>query len=348
MKKIYVVLVFLLIAALLITGCSPSQNSVQENTAGEGTSYDSEKDAAAGDGYAEKPEAMPAEEPAYDAPAAPEEGIGSDVIVGEDNGSSYDPDSVLQPSVNRKIIYHGTIEANTKEFKRDCDMIKSRLLDMGGYVESSFIKGKEPVDWQDTGRVAQMILRVPSKRFDEFITMLEGVGQNTYSSVSGEDISLHYFDRETKLKTLRNRQSRLEEMLKDPAYKLEAIIQLEQELAEVSYEIQTLETELRTYDSLVDFSKVEITLYEVMEIKTVTTPAEEDLGTRISNGFFSVLNALADFGEGLLIFFAAGSPIIIPIAVIVVLIIILVKRSKKRRAKALAASQAAYEKENRQ
>jgi hypothetical protein len=129
---------------------------------------------------------------------------------------------------------------------------------------------------------------------------------------------------------MRNRQSRLEEMLKNPAYTLDSIIQLEKELADVSYQIQMLETNLRTYDSLVDFSTINITLYEVAEITTVL-PAKEDLGTRISNGFFSVLNTLSDIGEGLLVFFVSGSPIIVPLVVIIVLIILLVKRSRKKR-----------------
>lgn len=352
MKRIYTVFVLLMIAAVALAGCSSAPQYLDNRLDGEGLRQDvaADKPAYAGD-------AMPNPEPVYEAAetpqesAAPEEeweGVSDSEVMGGE-GASYIKDSMLQPSVNRKVIYSGTIEANTKEFKKDCDMIKSRLLDIGGYVESSYIEGTEPKDWQDSGRLAQMTLRVPNKRFDEFIQMLEGVGQNLNSSVNGEDISLQYFDRETKLKTLRNRQSRLEEMLKDPAYKLEAIIELEREHADVSYEIQMLETEIRTYDSLVDFSTVRVTLHEVMEIKAVTTPEEQDLGTRISNGFYSVLNSLADFGEDLIVFFASAAIIIVPIAAIVIIVIILAKRSGKRRAKAMAAAQANYyERENKQ
>ena len=60
------------------------------------------------------------------------------------------------------------------------------------------------------------------------------------------------------------------------------------------------------------------------------------MGTRISNGFYSVLNALSDFGEFLLIFLIAGAPILLILGAIAILIVVLVKQSRKRRAKKAA------------
>lgn len=331
MKKFNKFFVFLLIAAFLFAGCSSAApDRAQSNSGSDGSYYESESVA--------KGEAAP-QAPAYEAPAAePQEGIADSSIPGSGDGTGMDTVSILQPGVNRKIVYTGNIEANTKEFLKDCDMIESRLKEVGGYIENSEISGKPPKEWNDQGRYARMTLRVPSKNFDAFITMLKGIGQNLRTNVYGEDISLQYFDLETKISTLRNRQSRLEEMLKDPAYKLEAIIELERDLAQVSYEIQMLETNRRNYDSLVDFSTIHITLYEVVEFKEITTP-EDDLGTRISNGFFAVLNAVASFGEALIIFFAAGSPVLVPLGIIAIVTIVLVKRSKKRKAKAVQDTQ---------
>jgi hypothetical protein len=314
MKRIYAVVALVLIAAMIFTGCSSAAPTKNE-------SYDT--------GKAE----TPAEAPAAEMPVpAPQEGITDSDVLGSDGKTGADTSelSILEPGVNRKVIYNGTIEANTKEFDKDYENIMNQLRTVGGYLQSSNIYGSKPEDWQDEGRQAQLVLRVPNDKFDEFITMLKGLGQNLTTSTSGEDISLQYYDTETKLGTLRNRQSRLEEMLKNPAYTLDSIIQLEKELADVTYEIQMLETNLRTYDSLIDFSTINITLHEVMEIKAIT-PAKEDLGTRMSSGLFSVLNALADFGEGLLVFFVSGSPVIVPLAAVIVLIIMLVRRSHKKR-----------------
>lgn len=316
MKKIIIVVAVLLSLAIF-AGCGTAAPT--QYARGENGSY--EYDKSAGEAA---PSFVPAEKPAV----AEDSGLADTNIVGGIQGAAPG-DSILQPSVNRKIVYNGTIEANTKEFDGDCDMILTTLQEFGGYVESSYISGTKPEEWNDKGREARMTLRVPSKKFDMFISLLKGVGQNISSSVSGQDISLQYYDSETQLTMLENRKTRLEEMLKNPAYTLDSIIELERELSDVSYKIQMLETNIRTYDSLVDFSTINVTLHEVMEIKEIT-PAKDDLGMRISNGFFSALNGLVDFGEWLIVFVVSTWPILIILGLIIFLIVFFVKRSNKR------------------
>ncbi len=320
-KLIYVFIAIALTFGLIFTGCASQQTQ------------DAEQGYAQSEMLAEAPETAPdMDNSAYDMDdEEARDGIAGEAMPEEDTGSAtgLDQQSILEPSVDRKIVYTGNIEARTKNFDEDYDMILSKLVEAGGYVQNSYINGTKPEDWQDPGRYAQITLRIPSKNFDSFITMLKGIGENLSTSISGDDISLQYYDTETRLKTLRIREERLQELL-DKAAELEDIIELERELADVSYQIQMYETDLRNYDSLVDFSTINISLYEVNEISGVTQ-GEDDLGTRISNGFFSVLNALADFGEGFLIFIIAGSPVLVPLAIIIILIIVLVKRSKKKR-----------------
>ncbi len=327
MKKILIVaavILFIAVFASCAGAPAPSPDVYGRSEYDKG--YDGETTLAA-------PAAAPAEAPdhyAYDEKTeAQSRGITDSSVIGGIQGTGPG-DSVLQPSVNRKIVYNGSIEANTKEFDKDCDAILSTLQTFGGYVENSYIRGTKPEEWNDEGRDAQMTLRVPNSKFDSFILMLKGVGQNVSSSVSGQDISLQYYDTQTHLTMLENRKTRLEEMLKNPAYTLDSIIELERELSDVSYQIQMYETNLRTYDSLVDFSTINVTLHEVMEIKEVT-PAKEDLGSRISDGFYSALNGLVHFGEDVLVFLAASWPVLVILIVAIFLIIFFVKRSNKKR-----------------
>ena len=319
-KSLYIVIAALFMAIFLFAGCA-----TQDRT--ESTSDSAEY-------YADMEVAeAPAADGAYEEEYAKAD---TDDVAGtnSDTGSDIDIEdtaSILEPGVDRKIIYSGYIQAQTKNFDADYDNIINSLKTAGGYVENSYIYGTEPEDWQDSGRSAELTVRIPSSQFDTFMEMLKGLGDNISSSVSGQDISLQYFDAETHLATLRVREERLMELLEQAAG-LEDIIELERELADVSYEIQMYETELRNYDSLIDYSTVTITLQEVNEITRVTA-SDESLGTRIQNGFFSVLNVLADIGEGLLIFLLAGSPILVPMALIAILIIVLVKRHQKKHPK---------------
>ncbi len=315
-KRLTVFLAILIALVMVVAGCSMAA----------APEYDYNSDS----GYYGKAEVV--EEPAAPEAASveveSEEGASTQDQSANGGGLNYEG-SVLQPGVDRKIIFYGYFEMRSKEFDADYNTLLENIKEMGGYIEESSMSGTKPEDWRDAGRHASLVLRVPSKNFDKFVGKLGQLGETVSSSINGTDVSLEYFDTETKLKTLRTREKRLLELL-EKAAGLEDIIKLEQELANVSYEIQMLETQLRDYDSLIDYSKVTIEFIEVNQVEEVTPP-DESLGGRISNAFFSVLNALADFGEFLLVVLIGGAPILIPLAGITVLIIFLVKRSNKKK-----------------
>ncbi len=310
MKKLLVILTISVLMVTALAGCSAPR-------ADEDNGYYAQSEVAGAP--AEQDSTIEVEEaPAESAAAAPDAGL------------NYD-NSILSPNLNRKIVYHGSFSIRTKNFDADYDSLLSSLEKMGGYIESSSIAGSKPEKWNENGRNASLTLRIPSTKFSEFSGLLGDLGETISSSVSGEDISLQYFDTETKLKTLRARETRLLELL-GKATTMEDIVKLEEALANVSYEIQMLETNLRDYDSLIDFSTVTIEMQEVNQVAEVSPP-DESIGTRISNAFYSVLNVLADFGEFLLVFFIGGAPVIVPLAAVAVLIIVLLKRRKKKAMK---------------
>lgn len=315
MKRLASLLVVLVLVAALFAGCSAMPYD-------ESDSY-----------YAKGEYQAASEEAGYDmaVPESPQEAPAAEAEDGSfgagDTAANYD--SMLQPGVNRKVIFSGYLGIQTTNFDEVYQSIKSTLSEFEGYVENSSIYGTKPKNWNDSGRTANFTLRVPSKRFDEFIGRLQGFGETISISTSGQDISTQYFDTETRLKKLRIREERLIGLLEE-AKGLEDIIKLEQELANVAYEIEMHETNLRGYDSLVDFSTINIELREVNQVERVT-PADKDLGTRIQTGFYSVLNVLADIGEGLLIFLLAGSPVLIPLGIIAVIVVVIVKRRKKAK-----------------
>ncbi len=308
MKKIFIVITIAVFLLASLAGCAALQPAK-----GSDESFYAEAEVAA-------------EEPAYD--SASREEADEEAAPAQEAGLNYDG-SILQPDVNRKIVYYGSFQIRTKNFDDDYGNLLAFLEELGGYIEESSIDGKKPEDWQDSGRYAYLTLRVPSKNFSDFTGRLGNIGETLSISVNGKDISLDYFDTETRLKTLRTRETRLMTLLEQAAT-LEDIIELENALADVSYEIQMLEMNLRNFDSLIDYSTVTVTLEEVNKVADVSPP-DESIGTRISDAFYSVLNVLADFGEFMLIFLIGGAPIIVPLGGITVLIIFLVKRSTKKK-----------------
>lgn len=308
-KNLLIVVAILLAISLLFAGCSSKSE--------EGSS-------TANDYYAEAPAEAAMDEEQEDA----------EQLFEKDGGSAIETEegtSILEPSVDRKIIYSGNISARTKNFDEDYADILKKVKEAGGYVENAYVNGTKPEEWQDEGRYAEITIRVPSNKFDSFIKMLEGVGKTTNSSISGRDVSLQYFDIETRLETLRIREERLQSLL-EKAESLEDIVELERELANVSYEIQSYEMEKRNYDSLIDFSKISVYLQEVAE-KAEIVPPEESIGQSMKNGFFNVLNGLAVFFRWLLVAIVAISPVLVVLGIILAIVLLSVRASRKRKAK---------------
>ena len=324
-KSLFVIMLIVLATVMLFVGCSPA-------------AYD---EASSDEYYAGKVESAPAEAPRAEMDIAEEE-MATDDSDGGTNIGIDDASSILEPNVDRKIIFTGFIAARTKKFDEDYRRIMDKVNEVDGYIENSNIYGTKPENWGDEGRTADITIRVPSVRFDSFIRMLEGVGETLNSSVSGRDISLQYFDVETRLETLRIREDRLQGLL-EKAASLEDIIELERELANVSYEIQSYEMELRSYDSLVDFSTITINLREVQEQDEIIV-TERTLGERISTAFFSVINALAVFFRGFAVVFIAALPVLLILGAILAIVLVSVKFSRKRK----RAKQAKQDEENNQ
>lgn len=318
MKRLLLVVLAVSLLLMLVAGCAAAPKT---------------QDNSSIDYYGEGSVAGAPAEVQPEAPAADEAPAPAEQAEYESAGSSFNFDnSIMQPGVNRKIIYEGEIEARTKRFDEDLSTILTKLKVYGGYQQKASVSGTKPEKWQDIGRSAILVLRVPSKHFDDFMNVLKGLGETVSTSVNGRDVSEEYFDTQSRLKTLRTQKARLEALL-EKAATLEDIIEIENAIENTTTRIEDLEIQLRNYDSLIDFSIVTVYLTEVNDLQTVK-PADKSLGERISTAFYDVLNVLARFGEGLLIFLVGGSPILVPLAIVGVILILVFRSRKKKRAAA--------------
>ena len=75
------------------------------------------------------------------------------------------------------------------------------------------------------------------------------------------------------------------------------IIELEERLAEIRYELQNYESTLRSIDNQVDYTTIEM---RVSEVREETKPEPEGVFERIGNGF---VRNLRNVGNGLVNFF---------------------------------------------
>ncbi len=252
------------------------------------------------------------------------------VMADEDFGGTNYTDGALEssmaqsePMAERKIIKSASMELQTLEYDLAVQRLNDKIVGVGGYIESSNVRGKDIEDSWST-RSAHFTLRIPAKQFEQFMSDMTTVGTVIQSNTYGEDVTSQVFDHEAHKKTLEIQEERLLSIL-GKAEKIEDVITLERELSNIRYQIESLTGTLKRLENLVSYSTLSVSIYEVHEI-IEKTEQPKTLPERISAKFKDSLEEITNFFEGFAVW-AIGS---IPLLVIYVpLILILVLVGKK-------------------
>ena len=245
---------------------------------------------------------------------------------------------------NRKLIKRVSVTCETQEFDSLTRHIEKKVESLGGYMESSQVYSGSSLGGTYGGgrsRNASYVARVPVAKMGELV---EDVGENaniTNKNESAEDVTLNYVDNQSRKEALEVEMDRLMEILKQ-AEDVDTIVALESRITEVRYEIQSIESTLRTYDNLVDFATVNITVNEV-EVYTPEPVKPVSDWERMTQGF---LHSLKSVGRGILDFLIGlviALPYLILWAVIILIVVLAIRKwlkGKEKRAEKRAAKKA--------
>lgn len=247
-------------------------------------------------------------------------------------------------ATDRKLIKTVDMDVETREFDYLMATVEEQVKALGGYIENlNTYNGSSYSGYRGT-RNADLTIRIPKQQLDAFLDTVSGASNVIRRSDNVEDVTLAYVDLESHRDALRTEQTRLLELL-ERAETIEDIITIEERLSNVRYQLESMESQLRTYDNKVDYSTVYLNIDEV----EIYTPVEEDtVWERISSGF---AESLHDIGEGLVdfgVWFVVTLPYMVIWAVIIVILIFIfygvVKLfqnagSKKRQKKAVEVQQ---------
>ena len=168
--------------------------------------------------------------------------------------------------------------------------------------------------------------RIPSDKLDSFTEKTGELGQVTNKSENVEDVTLDYVDKTAYKESLQVEYDRVMELLEE-AKDLEQILALESKLSQLRYEINSYESQLRTYDNLIDYSTVDIYISEV----EYEQESNDTIGNRISNGFRSSLYGVRDFFVNLFVWLVSNLPVLLLLGGVAGLLVFLIKKLLKRR-----------------
>ncbi len=301
MKKILSVVLCL---ALLLCGCSADskQESFSQNSA----------ELLAQESFSQNSAELLAEEGIYSY---------------SDKASAAEPGS---PSVlsNRKLIRRINISAETEDMDRLLNELSTRIASLGGYVESRNIQNGSAYAG-NRYRSATLVIRIPADQLDSFQQQVGQYSNIVSTNESTDDVTLQYVDTQSRLKVLRTEEERLLTFLADAA-SVSEMLEVEKRLTQVQSEIESLTSQLNTYDNLISYGTVTLHITEV----EVYTPSEDPtLWQRIRAAFSGSLTGLSKLCQGLLVFFLGYSPYLLFYAVLVCLILLILWAVKRRKKK---------------
>lgn len=178
------------------------------------------------------------------------------------------------------------------------------------------------------GRVAGAVVRVPSDRLDDFLTELDQLGKTVMRSESAEDVTGRYIDTRSRLDALQMQKDKLNEMLVG-CENVNELIAIDDKLTEVIASMETLEGDLRRWESQRSYSRVTLTLTELAAAPAATAAS---LSERMKTSFDESVEWLGEFGQDALVVLASVAPrlvIWVPAAVLVVILLWAIFRRRK-------------------
>ncbi|PKK96564.1 MAG: DUF4349 domain-containing protein [Tenericutes bacterium HGW-Tenericutes-3] len=200
---------------------------------------------------------------------------------------NYEPDqdsTVLLDltTPTRKIIYQ--VEATL--YVDDIDQSIEDIRDL--------LEGDEWFDLENkSDRYGDLIVRVKTENLDDFIASLNSNYQVSNFTKSATDISLEYQTTEHKIESYEAERAQLVILYEGAS--LSDMITINTRIAQIDLELGELQGTLNQFDSLVEYSKVTLSL------RQNTVASKLPFGSRIVDGFINGFNGLIGFFDILII-----------------------------------------------
>lgn len=224
---------------------------------------------------------------------------------------------------NKKLIVTGNINVETMNFDDLLNKINTYTSEFGGYVQNSSISTNP-----DQTRYYNATIRIPADKYDEFLGKTKENGNVTYYSENVEDITDTYSDLQAHVNSLKAEEKKVLEFY-DKATNLEELMSVESRLTDIRYQIDYMETRIKNYDLLINYSTLNITIIETVAYTITDDSFFSKLGLSFKNGFTNFINSI----ENIIVDFVYNIWGFILLAIIVVVAIVVGKKIFKNKKK---------------
>lgn len=221
--------------------------------------------------------------------------------------------------LKRKVTRDVSLVISVHDVKEADTRIQQFLGEASGYIQESGV-------WQEKGRMqGTMILRVPDGKLEKFISDLETLGKVERKNIVGKDVTEEYYDAAAHKTTLEKQEKRLLDLL-SKAGSVKDMLEIENELARVRGQIESLQGRLKVMDNLTDYATVNIELKDSKKIYTDGT-LKEPFVSRIKTAWLMGADGAVNLVEGFVVLLV----ILLPYIPVVALVGYVTYRIWKRR-----------------
>ncbi len=215
---------------------------------------------------------------------------------------------------NIKIIRSGNISIESKKIadsKRNMDAL---LKKFNAYYE------QESLNNNNNYSSYTLAVRIPASSFDSFLKAIEnGEDKVTSRNINAEDVSIQYYDVESRLKSKRAYLEKYQNMVSS-AKSVKDLLEIQEQIRQLQEEIDSSEGVLRSLSGKINYSTLNIQLFEYQ--------ANLPMG---SNSFWVKIKDSLVFGWNLIETIVIGIVGLWPVWIIVAAVIIILRKVRKNR-----------------
>lgn len=257
-----------------------------------------------------------------------EQGTSEDVAdTGE--GMKENEGEVKAQNTSQKLIRYLDYTIETKEFDTFVQELGELVSTAKGYVEQSEVSQDEAQSYAQGKRYASYTLRIPADSLETFKQEFQEKGTVTRQSERVEDVTLNYVDVESHITALKTEQESLLKML-EQAETIETILAIQNQLTQVRYQLESYESQKRTYDNDINYSTVYVYVQEVERESQNTDTYGGELLEKLSGNFHGILTGLRSFS----LWFLGAMPYWILLGLLFLIFWVVYKKATKKKRKA--------------
>jgi len=239
-------------------------------------------------------------------------------------------------AIKQMIIMNANLEIAVDDPGASMSAIQKMAADMGGFTVSSNIYKTYTSDGVEVP-AASVTIRVPAEKLNDALDQIKAltgdpVKYTLSENISGQDVTQEYTDLKSRLRNLEEANAKLSELY-DNAIKTEDALAIYQQKVQVTEQIEVLKGQIQYYEQASSKSAITVQIVAKATIAPITIAGWQPAGVARD-----AVQALINFGKGLVNFLIWLGILIIPIVIVIGLPIFLLVRWLSRRNRRIQAA----------